>query len=68
MAALNTETLTLRVSLAVKDALRAGAGRERRSLANMLEVMILTYRAAEATPAPSEREQHQPLAHQDTEE
>lgn len=38
-----TETLTCRIAPEVKAALRAAAERERRSLANMLEVMIRDY-------------------------
>ncbi len=38
-----TATLMLRLSPAIKQDLRARATRERRSLSNMVEVMILDY-------------------------
>ena len=40
MAALKTKTLTVRLAPDIKAALRQAADHERRSLANMLEVMI----------------------------
>ena len=43
MAANKSTTLTVRIHPAVKDGLRAAAEMERRSLANMLEVMIRDY-------------------------
>jgi hypothetical protein len=45
MPATKTETLTCRIAPEVKAALRAAAEREHRSLANMLEVMVLRYTA-----------------------
>jgi hypothetical protein len=48
LAALKTETLTVRLAPDVKAALRDAADREHRSLANMLEVMILDWREAHA--------------------
>ena len=44
MPALKTETLTIRLCPETKAALRQAAERERRSLSNMLDVMILDYR------------------------
>ncbi len=38
-----TETLTLRIEPSVKEVLRAAAQEEHRSIANMVEVMILDY-------------------------
>ncbi len=38
-----TSTLTLRIDPAVKEGLRLMAYRERRSLANMIEIMIRDY-------------------------
>lgn len=38
-----TETLNLRVSRQFKAALQAAAKRERRSMANMVEFLVLTY-------------------------
>ena len=43
MADRKTATLMLRLSPAIKQDLRARATRERRSLSNMVEVMILDY-------------------------
>jgi hypothetical protein len=43
MAALKTETVTVRIEPAVKAGLKAVAEQERRSLANMIEVMIRDY-------------------------
>ena len=43
MASSKTATLMLRLDPAVKHGLRALAARERRSLANMVEVMIIEY-------------------------
>lgn len=43
MAALKTETITVRIEPAVKAGLKAAAEQERRSLANMIEVMIRHY-------------------------
>lgn len=38
-----TETLNLRVSLELKTALRVAAGHECRSMANMIEFLVLSY-------------------------
>lgn len=38
-----SESLTVRLEPAVKEVLRVAAERERRSISNMLEVMILEY-------------------------
>ncbi|MEN8132114.1 MAG: ribbon-helix-helix protein, CopG family [Pseudomonadota bacterium] len=43
MAAIKSTTLTVRIEPALKDSLRAMAERERRSLANMIDVMIRNY-------------------------
>ncbi len=43
MAETKSTTLTVRVHPAVKEGLRTVAERERRSLANMIEVMIRDY-------------------------
>jgi hypothetical protein len=43
MPALKTETITVRIEPAVKAGLKAVAVQERRSLANMIEVMIRQY-------------------------
>lgn len=43
MAETKSTTLTVRIQPAVKEALRAMAEQERRSLANMIEVMIRDY-------------------------
>ena len=38
-----TTTVTFRMNPAVKEMLRVAAGRERRSVANMIEVMVVEY-------------------------
>ena len=43
MAVNKTATLTLRIEPSVKEVLRAAAQEEHRSIANMVEVMILDY-------------------------
>lgn len=43
MAALKTATLTFRIEPGLKDALRAAADLEHRSIANMVEVLIRDY-------------------------
>lgn len=43
MATAKTATLTLRIDPALKEALRAAAHREHRSIANMVEVLIRDY-------------------------
>ncbi|MBK1732761.1 hypothetical protein [Thiococcus pfennigii] len=50
MAALKSETVTFRIRPEIKDSLRSAAARERRSLANMLEVMIEFYAGRQAAP------------------
>lgn len=43
MKATKTETITVRIEPGVKAGLKTMAERERRSIANMIEVMILDY-------------------------
>lgn len=43
MATAKTTTLTFRIEPRLKDALRTAANREHRSIANMVEVLILHY-------------------------
>jgi hypothetical protein len=43
MLGIKTETITLRIDPDVKGGLRTMAERERRSLANMIEIMIRDY-------------------------
>jgi len=43
MASTKTTTLTFRIEPGVKEALRAAAGLEHRSIANMVEVLIREY-------------------------
>jgi hypothetical protein len=43
MATTKTATVTFRIEPAVKEALRTAAAREHRSIANMVEVLILDY-------------------------
>ena len=43
MAQLKTQVVSVRVEPQIKAALQAAADKERRSLANMIEVMVMTY-------------------------
>ncbi|MEA3278355.1 MAG: ribbon-helix-helix protein, CopG family [Pseudomonadota bacterium] len=43
MAAVKTETITVRIDPAVKAGLKAAAEQEHRSIANMVEVLIRDY-------------------------
>lgn len=43
MAAIKSETITVRIEPAVKEGLKAMAEQERRSQANMIEIMIRDY-------------------------
>jgi hypothetical protein len=43
MATAKTTTLTFRIEPGLKEALRTAAAREHRSIANMVEVLILDY-------------------------
>lgn len=43
MATAKTTTLTFRIEPSLKEALRTAAGREHRSIANMVEVLIRDY-------------------------
>jgi len=61
-----TSTLTFRIKPDLKDALRAAAEREHRSIANMVEVMIRDYCArngitiqAQVAPAPRRKPSRQ---------
>lgn len=57
MATAKTTTLTFRIEPVLKEALRAVADREHRSIANMVEVMIRDYCGRNGIPVP---EQHRP--------
>lgn len=52
MASTKTTTLTFRIDPEVKDALRTAAQQERRSLANMIDVMVLEYCRQHDIPVP----------------
>lgn len=43
MAQLKTQVVSVRVEPQIKAALQAAADKERRSLANMIEIMVMTY-------------------------
>ncbi len=43
MAAIKSKTITVRIKPAIKESLKAMAEQERRSQANMIEIMILDY-------------------------
>jgi len=50
MKAAKTETITVRIEPAVKAGLKAMAERERRSIANMIDVIIRDYCGRNAVP------------------
>ncbi len=52
MFKIKTETLNLRVEPRIKDALRAAAEQEHRSLANMIEVMVIDFCARQGISIP----------------
>lgn len=60
MATTKTATVTFRIDPAVKEALRTAAAHEHRSIANMVEVLILDYceshGIAVTTQSPGKRE------------
>ena len=58
MAETKSTTLTVRIQPGVKEGLRAAAEQERRSLANMIEIMILDYCTRKGIAAP-ERQAHE---------
>ena len=55
MAETKSTTLTVRIQPVVKEGLRAVAEKERRSLANMIEVMILDYCGRNGISIPESR-------------
>lgn len=57
MTSNKTATLTLRLDPTLKEALRNAAEREHRSLANMVEVMILDYCGRHDHTVPSAAEE-----------
>ena len=56
MAAIKTATMTVRIDPSVKEGLRVMAMRERRSLANMIEVMIRDYCARNDITIPEQQD------------
>lgn len=52
MAAGKTEAVSVRVEPPIKAALQAAADREMRSLANMVEVMVIAYCRTNGYPLP----------------
>lgn len=56
MATVKTATLTFRIDPSLKEALRIAARQEHRSIANMVEILILAYceRHGIAIPHPEE--------------
>jgi hypothetical protein len=56
-----TETLSFRVEPCIKDALRIAAGHEHRSLANMVEVMVLEFCARHRIAIPDRAAQKSDL-------
>lgn len=60
MSRLKDETLSIRTSAEVKQLLKLAAERERRSLASMLEVLILDYADRNRLQLPVERATDRP--------
>ncbi len=56
MARIKTATLNLRVDPALKEALRDAAGREHRSVANMIEMLIRQHCQREGIPIPEQND------------
>ena len=54
MANLRSEVLNLRIAPGIKEALRVGAEREHRSLANMVEWLIMQYCERAGIPVPTQ--------------
>ena len=54
MASTKTATLTFRIDPALKEALRTAAEREHRSIANMVEVLILDHCGRNGIPIPEQ--------------
>lgn len=50
MAAIKSEVVSVRVEPPIKAALQAAADREMRSVANMIEVMVVAYCRANGVP------------------
>ena len=59
MANLKTATLTLRIDPILKDALRAAAEGEHRSIANMVEMLIREYCDHNGIAIPEQRDMFQ---------
>ena len=53
---LKTETLNLRISPTTKSALRFIADRERRSMSNMIDMLVTVYLANNGLPPPGEKQ------------
>lgn len=61
MATTKTATLTFRIDPGLKEALRAAAEREHRSISNMVEVLIRDYCGKNGVPdnaSPRDKENH----------
>ena len=56
MARIKTATLNLRVDPALKEALRDAGGREHRSVANMIEMLIRQHCQREGIPIPEQND------------
>lgn len=56
MANIKTATLTFRIDLGLKEALRIAADQEHRSIANMVEVLIRDYCEQHGIAIPSSKE------------
>jgi hypothetical protein len=62
MSTLKTQAVSVRVEPHIKEALQTAAGREMRSIANMLEVMVVAYCRANGYPLAGVPEETLPAA------
>lgn len=60
MATTKTATLTFRIDPEVKEALRAAASQEHRSIANMVEVLIRDYCGRNGISIPEQKADKEP--------
>jgi len=60
MATTKTATLTFRIEPEVKEALRAAASQEHRSIANMVEVLIRDYCGRNGISIPEQKADKEP--------
>lgn len=62
MAVMKSQVVSVRVEPRIKDALQTAADREMRSLANMIEVMVVAYCRNQGYPLPGVPDEALPQA------